>query len=159
MWISHTYTYTPSLLSRPPTYPPPHPSRPSRGTELSPLCCTVASLAAIHDSVCHGSRPLSPVCPTLPFHPASTWPPSVSISPPTPTIGSSVPFPQIVSVCSYMMHLFFWLPPVWQTLGSSASLQMTQFRPLNSSRVSEYSNHGARIISEAQESHPAYRSL
>ena len=45
--------------------------------------------------------------------------------------GSPVPFFWIPYICVNMWYLFFssWLHAVWQTLGPSASLQMTQFLP------------------------------
>ena len=46
-WISHKDTYSPSLLSLPPTPAPFHPSRSSQSAELSSLCCEAASASSL----------------------------------------------------------------------------------------------------------------
>ena len=84
-WISHKDTYSPSLLSLPPTPAPFHPSRSSQSAELSSLAVQQPPTSCLFYTWC--------VCMSIPVHPTvyqSVLYTCVSI--PALQIGSFVPF-------------------------------------------------------------------
>ena len=75
--ISHMYTYIPSLLDLPPTFPPSHTCRSPQSTELSSLNYTAGSdqlfytwqcIDVKHNHLHHPTFPFPPASPVSPVH-------------------------------------------------------------------------------------------
>ena len=127
------YTYISSLLNLPLT-PTPTPIQASglpQRTKLRSLYYIqqVPTSYLLYMWQCTYVNPSLPVQPTPSLLLVSTHLFYTSVSIPGLQIGSSVPCFQIPCICVTIWYSFFsfLLHFVWQTLGSSVSLQMTQY--------------------------------
>ena len=129
--MNQPYVYVCPLPLEPPSHPIPHPTPLGRPKALSWAPRAVPQLRTSYLFYTWQSvwTPLSQFAPPSPSPRVHMTTLCVCISPPALQRGSSVALPQIPYMCVHIRYLFFWLlHSVWQTLGSSTSLQTTQFR-------------------------------
>ena len=83
------------------------------------VTCFIHSINGVHMSI--------PVPPLIPHPPFLPWCPYISFVLYSCVSDGLYQFVQIPHTCVSMWYLFFWLHSVWQSLGPSTSLHMTQF--------------------------------
>jgi len=125
-WISCMYTYIPSLLDLPTTLPH-HPTHLRHHRALSWASCAFWKVLTSYFTHGNGSKSmLLSVCPTLPFPHCV---PSLCLYSCPGNRFICTAFLHFTPMCSYMILVFLFLTSSLSvhTLGSSTSLQITQF--------------------------------